>query len=108
MHAARALTGQLRQVKDNMMEDSAMIEKIGRAQDLAANGDGDGARALYTELWDEATGSGNQYQACAVAHFMAHAHVEPESQLDWHLRALHAADAVGDERIRAFYPIRHL
>ncbi|HLQ30528.1 MAG TPA: hypothetical protein VK140_14950 [Ktedonobacteraceae bacterium] len=95
-------------MKDNMMEDSAMIEKIGRAQDLAANGDGDGARALYTELWDEATGSGNQYQACAVAHFMAHAHVEPKSQLDWHLRALHAADAVGDERIRAFYPIRHL
>src|SRR5438309_2991335 len=81
-----------------------MIDKIGRAQNLAANGDREGARALYDALWVEATRAGDQYQACVVAHFMAHAHVEPEAQLDWHLRALQAADAVRDERVRAFYP----
>ncbi len=86
------------------MEDSTMIEKIGRAQDLAANDDRDGARALYADLWAEATRTNDQYQACVVAHFMAHAHIEPEAQLDWHLRALHAADTVGDERVRPFYP----
>jgi hypothetical protein len=89
------------------MEDSAMIDTIGRAQDLAANGDREGARALYDTLWVEATRAGDHYQACVVAHFLAHAHIEPEAQLDWHLRALQAADAVGDERVRAFYPSLH-
>ena len=84
-----------------------MIDKIGQAQDLAANGDREGARALYDALWVEATRAGDQYQACVVAHFLAHAHVEPEAQLDWHLRALQAANAVGDERVRAFYPSLH-
>src|SRR5437660_8146431 len=89
------------------MEDSAMIDKIGRAQNLAASGDHEGARALYGALWVEATRAGDQYQACVVAHFLAHAHIEPEAQLDWHLRALQAANAVGDERVRAFYPSLH-
>jgi tetratricopeptide (TPR) repeat protein len=89
------------------MEDSAMIDKIGRAQDLAANDDRAGAYAIYNVLWAEATRAGDQYQACIVAHFLAHAHVEPEAQLAWHLRALQAADAVGDERVRSFYPSLH-
>ena len=84
-----------------------MIDKIGQAQDLAANGDREGARALYDALWTETERTGDQYQACVVAHFLAHAHVEPEAQLDWHLRALQAANAVGDERVRAFYPSLH-
>ena len=89
------------------MEDSAMIDQISRAQDLVANGDREGACALYDGLWTEAIHTENQYQACVVAHFLAHTHVEPEAQLDWHLRALQAADAVGDERVRAFYPSLH-
>ncbi len=89
------------------MEDSAMIDKIGRAQDLAANGDRAGARTIYDALWSEAIRAGDQYQACVVAHFLAHAHVDPEAQLAWHLHALHAADAVGDERVRSFYPSLH-
>jgi hypothetical protein len=89
------------------MEDRAMIDMIGRAQALAASSDHESARALYDALWVEATRTENEYQACVVAHFMAHAHVEPETQLDWHLRALQAADAVGDERVRAFYPSLH-
>ncbi len=86
------------------MEESVMIEKIGRAQDLAANGDRDGARTLYADMWAEATRAENQYQACVVAHFMAHAHIMTPGAADWHLRALHAADAVGDERVLGFYP----
>ncbi len=86
------------------METDATIDTIVHAQDLAANGDREGARALYDTLWEEATHAGDQYQACVVAHFMAHAYSEPAAQLDWHLRALRAADAVGDERVRAFHP----
>ena len=84
-----------------------MIDKIGQAQDLATSGDHEGACALYDALWAEAARAEDQYQACVVAHFLAHAHVEPEAQLDWHLRALQAANAVGDERVRAFYPSLH-
>ena len=86
------------------MEDGAMIDTIGQAQALVASGDHEGARALYDAAWVEVTCAEDEYQACIVAHFMAHAHVEPEAQLDWHLRALQAADAVRDERVRAFYP----
>ncbi len=89
------------------MEDSAMIDTIDQAQALLANGDHEGAHALYEALWVEASRTQDQYQACIIAHFLAHAHVEPHAQLDWHLRALHAADTVGDERVRAFYPSLH-
>ncbi len=86
------------------MEDNAMIDKICQAQALAANGDHDGARALYADLWEKAIRAEDQYQACVVAHFMAHAYFEPVTQLAWHLRALRAADIVNDERVHTFYP----
>jgi tetratricopeptide (TPR) repeat protein len=89
------------------MEDSAMIDTIDQAQALVASGDHEDALALYDALWVEATRAENQYQACVVAHFLAHAHIEPDAQLDWHLRALQAAESVGDERVRAFYPSLH-
>jgi len=87
-----------------VVENDALIDGIGRAQGLAFSGDQDGARALYQGLWTEATRAEDNYQACVAAHFMAHAQVEPEAQLDWHLRALRAAEAVDDGRVRAFYP----
>ncbi len=87
-----------------MAENDALIDGIGRAQALVVSGDRNGARALYEGLWTEATRAEDGYQACVVAHFMAHAQVEPDAQLDWHLRSLQAAEAVDDERVRAFYP----
>lgn len=86
------------------MEDNMLTDKICHAQELVSYGDREGACTLYIDLWDEAVRTENQYQACIVAHFMAHTHVEPEEQFDWHLRALHAADSVGDERVSTFYP----
>jgi len=87
-----------------MVEDSAIVDRLGQAQALAASGDRDGARALYKTWWSEATRAEDPYQACVAAHFMAHEHDEPEVQLDWHLRALGAADDVDDERVHVFYP----
>ena len=86
------------------MEDNVLIEKICQAQELVSYEDREGACTLYADLWAEAMRTENQYQACIVAHFMAHAHVEPEEQFNWHLRALQAADAIGDERVSTFYP----
>ncbi|HEV8193727.1 MAG TPA: hypothetical protein VGP82_19920 [Ktedonobacterales bacterium] len=73
-----------------------------RAFDVAAHWEG--ARAIYAELWEVATRVGDPYQARVIAHFMARAHVVAEAQLQWHLRALHSADAAasGDDRVRGF------
>ena len=87
-----------------VMEDSAMIERISRGQDLMSHGDREGACTLYNTLWEEATRDENQYQLCVIAHFMAHAHTDAVMQRDWHLRSLRAADLVGDERVRGYYP----
>lgn len=86
------------------MEDEQLTDIVMSGQRLLANGDPDGARARYADSWAAATTAQHYYQACVIAHFMAHAHLEPEVQLMWHLRALDAANAAGDERVGAFYP----
>lgn len=92
------------------MRNAEITEAIGLAQALEVRGEREAARAAYLGLWEEAARTGDRYLACIAAHFLAHAHDEAEAQLDWHLRALHAAevaDAAGDERVRAFYPSLH-
>jgi hypothetical protein len=89
------------------MIDQALVEAISRGQALEIRGDRAGARAVYEGMWIEATRVGDLYQACAAAHFLAHTYAEPEAQLEWHLRALHAGEVAGDERVRAFYPSLH-
>ena len=88
--------------------DGAMMDRLARAQALAVQGRRDAALALYADLYAEATGAGDAYWACVAAHFLAHMHSAPATQRDWHLRALQAAAAaVGNERVRAFYPSLH-
>ena len=87
--------------------DGGVLDRLGRAQALAVQGRRDAARTLYTELYAEALGAGDAYWACVAAHFVAHMHSAPAAQRDWHLRALHAAEAVGDVRVAAFYPSLH-
>lgn len=92
------------------MGDAEIRAAVGRAQALEVRGEREAARTAYLGLWEEATRTGDRYVACIAAHFLAHAHDAPEAQLDWHLRALHAAeaaDATGDARVRAFYPSLH-
>ena len=83
------------------------MERLARAQALAVQGRRDEAQAVYATIYAEATAAGDAYWACVAAHFVAHMHSAPEAQRDWHRRALAAADAVGDERVRAFYPSLH-
>lgn len=86
------------------------MDRLERARALEVAKKWADARASYNELWDEATRSSDQYQACVVAHFMAHTYDEAQAQLIWHQRALQAADAAvaqGDDRVRDFYPSLH-
>ncbi len=82
------------------MDDAAFVAAIMHAQSAGR----DAARPLYEGLWAAATRDGDQYRRCVVAHFMAHAQVEPEALLTWHLCALQSADAVHDGRVTTFYP----
>jgi hypothetical protein len=81
-----------------------MITQLSRAQECAVRGDRAGAQALYADLWAAATRAEDHYWACVVAHFMAHAQDVAAAQLDWHRRALQAAETADPERVRAFYP----
>ena len=92
------------------MEEAEITGAVGRAQALEVRGEREAARAIYLGLWEEVARTEDRYLACIAAHFLAHTHDEVGAQLDWHLRALHAAevaDVAGDARVRAFYPSLH-
>lgn len=61
----------------------------------------DEARALYQQAWDSAT---DDYEACIAAHYVARFQDTPEETFRWNQEALNRADAVNDDRVKAFYP----
>jgi tetratricopeptide (TPR) repeat protein len=74
---------------------------------MRAEGQGryDDARALFTQAWEAST---DDFDACVAAHYLARRQESPEDTLYWNQEALNRADAVGDERVRAFYPSLYL
>ncbi|MBA2682221.1 MAG: hypothetical protein H0U76_27995 [Ktedonobacteraceae bacterium] len=86
------------------MEYEQIIEAVDQAQKLLIAGKVEQAHAVYAAAWDDAATRNDHYQACIVAHFMAHAQATPAAQLLWHGRALAAATASSDERVQAFFP----
>jgi hypothetical protein len=66
------------------------------------------AMRLLEECLAEARRAGDDLLACYVLHDLGHTEIEPTAQLGWHLDALAAADAVGDQRVAGFYPSLHL
>lgn len=65
----------------------------------------DDARALYHHAW---VLHADDYEACIAAHYLARFQDTPEETLHWNQVALERADAVGDERVREFYPSLYL
>jgi hypothetical protein len=63
------------------------------------------AKALYQRAWEAHT---DDYEACIAAHYLARFQETPEETLDWNQVALEHANAVGDERVRDFYPSLYL
>lgn len=94
-----------------------MMEQIHAAAALHHRGDRVGARARFAALWDAIGPDGDPLHRVTLAHFMADVQDEPAQELMWDLRALDAADALTDERLKshhdalsleAFYPSLHL
>lgn len=65
----------------------------------------DDARKLYLQAWQTAS---NDYEACIAAHYVARFGENPAETLHWNQVALNHAAAVGDERIKDFYPSLYL
>lgn len=63
------------------------------------------ARQLFMHAWEL---SGDAYEACIAAHYVARHQNSPEDTLRWNREALERADAVNDERVQGFYPSLHL
>ncbi|MGW1057347.1 hypothetical protein [Micromonospora rubida] len=63
------------------------------------------ARALFEQAW---AGRTDDYDACVAAHYLARQQDYPEEILRWNQEALRHADAVGDDRLAAFYPSLHV
>lgn len=79
-----------------LCQDGMQAEAEGRPAD---------ARALFEQAWARRT---DDYDACVVAHYLARQQEDPEEILRWNQEALRHADAVGDNRVAAFYPSLHV
>jgi hypothetical protein len=100
-----------------LTEPDTMMAAIQEGLLLHMGGDRPGARTLFAKLWAEIGEDGDPLHRCALAHYMADVRDDPAEELEWDLRALHAADSLTDERaktyhaslaVRGFYPSLHL
>jgi tetratricopeptide (TPR) repeat protein len=81
--------------------DSPVVQLCVKGQEAEALGRIEEALAFYEQAW---AARRDDLDACVAAHYVArHQATEPE-RLSWNLRALEAAEAVGDERVISFYP----
>ncbi|MCP9946601.1 hypothetical protein LUX12_20345 [Streptomyces somaliensis] len=97
--------------------DDAVMTGIGQATMLLHGGDREEARNRLHALWERIGADGDPLHRCTLAHYLADAQDDPDAELAWDLRALIAAEALGEERLarhgtaaalRALYPSLHL
>ena len=84
-----------------MSHNSPTLQLIVQSTQAEFAGRIDEARALAWQAWQQA---GDDYEACAAAHYVARYQADPQEMLHWNQEALTRAEAVNDERVRAFYP----
>lgn len=63
------------------------------------------ARAAFLRAWEARS---DAFEACIAAHYVARHQDTLEESLRWNAEALAQADAVGDDRVRGFYPSLYL
>lgn len=91
--------------------EDAVMTRIGQAVILLHAGDREEARNRLGEIWSEIGAEGDSLHRCTLAHYMADAQDDPADELAWDLRALTAADGLGEgprEALRGFYASLHL
>jgi hypothetical protein len=93
------------------------MEAIGQAVTEGGAGDVDAARRKLLALWSTIGVTGDPLHRCTLAHHLADLYEDPALALPWDIRALDAADALTEQRVRehhaglhvaGFYPSLHL
>ncbi|MEU9864698.1 hypothetical protein AB0D99_27865 [Streptomyces sp. NPDC047971] len=103
--------------EQQQVSDDGVMTRIGQATMLLHGGDREEARNRFGDLWALIGPDGDPLHRCTLAHYMADAQDDPDAELAWDLRALLAAEEIGEERLarhdsavalRALYPSLHL
>ncbi|MEU4624955.1 hypothetical protein AB0G04_33900 [Actinoplanes sp. NPDC023801] len=83
------------------MDADEIMARIGHGVELHhQRGDRDAARLLFARVWDEIGGErGDPLHVCVLAHSMAYVQDNVREELEWHLRALAAADRLTEDRV---------
>lgn len=93
------------------------MDAIGSAVARGREGDVASARRDLIALWRRIGPAGDAFHRCTLAHYLADLHVDAAESLVWDVRALDAADALADERLKrhhdghrvaGFFPSLHL
>ncbi|MER8047481.1 hypothetical protein [Streptomyces sp. NPDC094032] len=93
------------------------MTRIGQAMMLLHGGDREEARNRFGAIWAQIGPDGDPLHRCTLAHYMADAQDDPDTELAWDLRALTAAEGLDEDRLarhdsavalRALYPSLHL
>lgn len=99
------------------VSDDGVMTRIGQAMMLLHGGDREEARNRFVEIWAQLGPDGDPLHRCTLAHYMADAQDDPDTELAWDLRALTAAEGLDEDRLarhdsavalRALYPSLHL
>lgn len=77
-----------------------VMDAIGRAVAEGHRGDTDSARHALLALWHRTGVTGDPLHRCTLAHHLADLHRDPAEALAWDIRALDAADAMTEQRLR--------
>lgn len=103
--------------EQQQVSEDGVMTRIGQAMMLLHGGDREEARNRFGQLWEYIGPDGDPLHRCTLAHYMADAQDDPDTELAWDLRALMAAEGLGEERLarhdsavalRALYPSLHL
>jgi tetratricopeptide (TPR) repeat protein len=82
-----------------------VVKLCAHGMQAECEGRNDVARRLFEQAWAERS---DDYDACIAAHYLARHQASPHDILWWDQAALDHAEAVGDERVRGFYPALYL
>lgn len=77
-----------------------IMEAVGRAVARGRAGGTASARRELLDLWSAIGVTGDALHRCVLAHHLADLHEDPAQALAWDVRALDAADAVTERRLR--------
>jgi hypothetical protein len=103
LEAGYAITGGI--LANTIDPENQVVRYCAKGMEREQEGRHEEASRLFMLAWDQ---SQDAYERSIAAHYVARHQTTPERTLHWNQESLINADAVGDERVRDFYPSLYL